>query len=358
MGVIGKRAGSSDIRNKYESPLTRIQVSLAVFLFDCAITLRRKRCRAFWHVITAGRARRVEACVLLHVCLMAQTPGLSAGPPQGNSTPASVADPSGVVDVVFLDDAEVTESSGLAISRRREGFFWTHNDSGGASRLYAFGANGQKTGQINFSLVKAVDWEDMASFVDHGKPRLLVADCGDNQSIRESIVLYLMDEPDPRTSTSPTGAQVIEVTYPDGPKDCEAVAVDTKRRQVILIAKSVLPLAGIYVLPLPSRSAAATRMATTAQRVGTLPLSMVTAMDISDLSGDIHVVSYFQAFRFSCPRRDMPIADQLKQLPAARDLPRWKQIESIAIDSNEDVWVTSEGAKTPLGRLPKNVANP
>ena len=80
---------------------------------------------------------------------------------------------------------------------------------------------------------------------------------------------------------------------------------------------------------------------------------MVTAMDIDPDNGDIWVVSYFQAFQFRCADRDMPIARQIKQLPQPHDLPRWKQIESVAIDPEHDVWVTSEGSPTPLGRLPQ-----
>lgn len=289
-----------------------------------------------------------------HLGLMAQRPLVSAEPPQRKPALTVQADSSGVLDVVYLNHPNVTESSGLAVSRRRDGYFWTHNDSGDGPRLYAFNSRGEATGQVHLSAADSLDWEDMASFADEGTPRLLVADCGDNGALRDTIALYLIDEPDPRKSTLARRPQIIQVRYPDGPKDCEAAGVDTHRRQVVLITKSALPLAGIYVVPLPPRADRSSRGPVTAKRIGTLPLPMVTAMDISDPSGDIHLVSYFQAFRFPCTHRDMPIAQQLKQLPVAGDLPRWKQIEAIAIDGQGNAWVTSEGDKAPLGRL----ANP
>jgi hypothetical protein len=41
-------------------------------------------------------------------------------------------------------------------------------------------------------------------------------------------------------------------------------------------------------------------------------------------------------------------------VPEPQELPRWKQIESVAVDDVNDIWVTSEGSPTPLGRLPQN----
>jgi hypothetical protein len=79
---------------------------------------------------------------------------------------------------------------------------------------------------------------------------------------------------------------------------------------------------------------------------------MVTAMDVHQESGDIWVIGYFQAFRFASASRGMPIAKQLAALPEPHELPRWKQIEAVAIDAANDVWLTSEGSPAPFGRLP------
>jgi hypothetical protein len=290
---------------------------------------------------------------------MAQTRCASAEDSKGKkadkkqSAAQDAQDPSGVVDVVSLDESELRESSGLAISLLRPGHFWSHNDSGGTARLYAFDSQGRNTGQLKLNSAGMIDWEDMASFTDHGVPRLLIADCGDNESKRSSITLHLLDEPDPRDSKSRNSKQTMSIVYSDGPRDCEAVAVDAHRQQIVLISKTFLPAAGVYVVPLPTREETPTRAI--AKRVATLPLPMVTAMDIDQSSGDIWVVSYFQGFRFRCADRDIPIARQIAALPQSHELPRWKQIESVAVDADHDVWVTSEGSPTPLGRLPQNI---
>lgn len=284
--------------------------------------------------------------LILLICLvMAETVCVSAEEAEFN-------DPSGVQGVVSLNDSALTESSGLAVSLRRQNHFWSHNDSGDQARLYAFDSNGRKTGDIGLPAVRAVDWEDMASYSDQGVARLLVADCGDNQAKRSFITLYLFDEPDPKNPQDPQRIQVLLVRYPDGAHDCEAVAVDQHRKQIILITKARWPASGIYVTPLPERTDKSSATSVFAKRIGTLPLPMVTAMDVHQASGEIWVISYFQAFRFTSTNRDMPIAKQLGALPQPYELPRWKQIEAVAIDDARNIWLTSEGSPAPFGCLP------
>lgn len=278
-------------------------------------------------------------------------------------TPLSAESPrSGelVTDVVTLSESKVTESSGLAASWRRPGFFWTHNDSGDQARVYASNSAGKSTGRLELVDVQASDWEDIASFVDGGVPRLLIADCGDNDRRRRSITLYLVDEPDPEATTrlNKSDTEVFSIVYSDGPRDCEAVAVDPHRRQILLITKSFFPSVGVYTIPLPPRTerSLSARHSAIAQRVATLPIPMVTAMDIDQRNGDIWVAGYFQAFGFRCQDRSGGIPNQLAKLPEPIELPRWRQIEGFAVDRGGRLWLTSEGSPAPMGRIPVPVS--
>lgn len=285
---------------------------------------------------------------LLLALIMAKLLATSAANPLENRSAAdSKAD-----QAVLLDLKELTESSGLAASNRQPGLFWSHNDSGGKPQLFAFDQAGKKTGVCRLSGAEAIDWEDMASFVFDGKAHLIVADSGDNLAQRDSISLYLLDEPDPNKTTKVTGFKELIVTFSDGPQDCEAIAVDSQRAQIILISKTNLTTASIYTIPLTA--AVRSRRPTTnvtATRRGGLSLPMISAMDLHPASGDIWIVNYFTAFQFSCTDRRQPIWKQLAKLPKAIDLPRWKQIEAVAVDREHQVWVTSEGSPAPLGRL-------
>ena len=265
-----------------------------------------------------------------------------------------------VADVVTLDEPRLTESSGLAFSGVRAGHVWTHNDSGGRPRLFAFdAATGRKTGECRLLGAEAVDWEDLAAFRQDDIPRLIVADVGDNRSRRDSVVLYLLDEPDPAETQGVASWDRLVVRYPDGPRDCEAVAVDPARGVILMLEKSWTPVAGIYTLPLPDRDAAADSARTpagrtrelTARRIGQLYLPLITAADFDPVSGDVWVSGYFQAFGYACENRDEDLRSQFGRLPHACGLPRWRQIEAIAVQEAGRVWVTTEGAPAKLGRL-------
>ena len=146
------------------------------------------------------------------------------------------------------------EASGLAASHRDPKILWTHNDSGGQPVLYALDSNGTRRGELRIQGVANRDWEDIASFELDGRSWLLVADTGDNDSRRTDCAFYVVAEPDPAelSPTQETTGKVawkIPVRYLDGPRDCEAVAVDARAGLVYLLAKRTSPH-GLYTLPL------------------------------------------------------------------------------------------------------------
>ena len=266
-----------------------------------------------------------------------------------HGTNALLADQPVVVDI---RSQELIESSGLAASNRVPGHFWTHNDSGGEAKLFAFDAAGFVTGSVTLDGVKAIDWEDMASFTDGASKRLVIADVGDNQSIRDDVTIYLMDEPDPRQHNRAASYLVIRLRYPNGPQDCEAIGVDLDHRQILVVSKSFLPLATVYSLPLPELAfnAESTAEPVMLKRVGTVAIPLISAMDIDPRTSDLFLVNYFQCFRFKVDKRE-PFGEWTKRVPDVTQLPTLKQIEAVAVDMNGDVWVTSEGSPGKLARV-------
>ncbi|QDT08119.1 hypothetical protein [Planctomycetes bacterium K23_9] len=261
--------------------------------------------------------------------------------------------PAVVLDVVRLKKSDVTESSGLAVSNVGKNRWWTHNDSGNKSYLYAVDNRGKATGRCRLKGIENKDWEDMASFVHDGYPRLLVADSGNNLHKRKSIELYLLDEPNPDKKTDQKRVQVLHVTFPDQPRDCEAIAVDTERQKVVLITKGKLPYAVVYTIDLPKRNSrpAGDTEKIVAQKATTLSIPMVSGMDIDSKNGDVWIVNYFQAFHFKRTANDQKLSEQFAKLPQIYSLPNWKQVEAVAVDQQHQVWITSEGKSPPLGRL-------
>ncbi len=130
-----------------------------------------------------------------------------------------------------------------------------------------------------------------------------------------------------------------------------------------MIAKTVFSPATVYTLPLPSRiadtdSESRWKSIVTAKEIRRLALPLVTGIDFDLASGDLWVTNYFKAFRFQASNSEQPaakrtrsLADLLGQNYLVYRLPKWKQIEAIAVDSKSNVWVTTEGIPARLGRL-------
>ena len=147
-----------------------------------------------------------------------------------------------------LANPAIDELSGLAVSRRDPQLLWGHNDTGGGPVLYRIGPDGADLGRIVVADALAGDWEDIAAFEDRSGPALLVADVGDNFALRSFATLYAVR--DPGRENAAKILWILEFTFPDGPRDCEAVAVDPLSREILLLSKRDRP-ARLYRLPLP-----------------------------------------------------------------------------------------------------------
>ncbi len=163
-----------------------------------------------------------------------------------------------------LDDPRLAEISGIAASRRHDGLYWIHNDSGDGPNLYAIDATGNLLGTVVVDDAVAFDWEDIAAFERDGKPYLLIGDIGDNYGLRPRYELIAIEEPEPPAdSATPRHVQSawrVHFRYADGPRDGETLAVDTGRDRVLLLSKRRDPpqLASVPLHP----DGEATRLAT------------------------------------------------------------------------------------------------
>lgn len=273
---------------------------------------------------------------------------------------------------------KLTETSGLAISQRRDDLLWAINDSGGGPRLHALGVDGADRGFVTIEGVNAVDWEDLASFELDGRSYLLIADTGDNLSWRKQSMLLVVAEPELAGDALAPGSVAepawrIPFHFEDGPHDCEAVAVDRERARVLLIAKRAEP-PGLYELPLRPQAvpqpASANATGLTARRIGDVPgippptrsdvaaarwlgryFAMPTAFDISADGRLAVILTYREAYLYRRAAGD-DWAKALGRQPLRIDLPAMAQAEGIAFGRDgHTLFVTSEGVGAPLYRL-------
>ncbi|MEM8782808.1 MAG: hypothetical protein AAGE65_08105 [Planctomycetota bacterium] len=288
----------------------------------------------------------------------------------------------GAPEKLALLDGSMRESSGLAASRTKPGWLWTHGDSGVGPWLMRFDPWHGRPERWTVRGVSHADWEDMASFVLNDRPYLLVADVGDNTRNRDSVALHVLPEPID-VSTPPgsdlasrapgpapvlTPALTLYVTYEDGPRDCEAVAVDPASRTVWLVSKEIngrgqmFGRSGLYAVRLPEpadwgtvgiEAVGSAEQPLVLERLATLDTVMPTAMDLTPDGRTMLVGTYGEGLLFERDRSaDPDWVYAIAAGPRRVSLPPRRQGEGLCFAVNGDaVFLSSEHPEQPVWRL-------
>lgn len=280
------------------------------------------------------------------------------------AAPAAPGQPGSAL-IALITDTRLAEISGMAQSRRHPDILWVHNDSDDEAQLFAIDQSGKVRGALTLDGVENIDWEDMAAFEHEGRPYLLVADTGDNGGIRTTLRLLVVVEPERlQDDQHASVAWTLAFRWPDGARDCEAVAVDAAAGIVYLVAKKRVP-PEVWRIPLHPGGDAPVL----AERVGTLagvvqpsaadleknPVygryrSQITAADISPDGRWFAALNYRTAYLYA-RGGDEDWAQAMARDPVELDLPWLPQAEAIAFDgTGSAVWISSEKLPAPLLR--------
>ena len=266
---------------------------------------------------------------------------------EGSGDCSHYADPTRRGDLPSVLD----EASGLTSSRWSDERLWAHNDSGDEARLFAIDRAGKLLSTVTLDGAKAKDWEDIARGpcgpADGSRSCLYVADMGDNKEKRDKVRFYRFAEPETLApELTITSFETMELRYPDGPLNAEAMFVDEQARVVILSKEE--DRTRIFVAPFR------TGEPVTAAQVGERKLAggnlfvreLVTAADYDATRRRVAFRTYHHAYEWRLPAGAG--AEQLGGLePVALPLALETQGEAIAYLRNGLV-TTSETAGSPL----------
>lgn len=182
-----------------------------------------------------------------------------------------------------LARTDLSEISGVAASRTNPGILYVHNDSGNPDQVYLTDENGDNKGTLTLTPVGNRDWEDIAVGPGpvSGKNYVYVGDIGDNKSQNPSVLIYRFAEPDLSGKTLPVimnidSLDIIELKYPDGPRNAESLMVDPLTKDIYIASKES-NISKVYVARYPQSTASATVMTPVVQ----LYMNKATAGDIS-----------------------------------------------------------------------------
>jgi hypothetical protein len=261
----------------------------------------------------------------------------------------------------IVTDTRLEELSGLAPHPRRNGRLWALNDGGAPAVLLELDHRGRVLRTVNVEGVQNTDWEDLDAYRVDGRPRLLIADTGDNGRRRPEVQLHAVPVPVAK-ATRVRPIWTLTLTYPDGPQDVEAVAVHVASDSILLLSKRVRPSV-LYRVPL---SAGGREARVVAARLRELPelldIPLPTGVDpLSNMArfaaqptamqfgcdGALWVLTYAAVFRYTAT--DWGSASN----PSAHRtvLPPLPQAESLSFDRGcTTLYIGTETVPSPLLR--------
>lgn len=252
-----------------------------------------------------------------------------------------------------ISDRRLSEISGITASRRTDGVWWVHNDSGDLPRIFAVNSKGEVLG--DFRVVGAVneDWEDIASGPAADlSPALYIADIGDNFLKRDFVVIYRVKEPDLANGGGSGETSVVEpfqFNYPDGRHNAEALVVDPESGRMYVITKTDGKRCQIFRSPFPLKLGEAMTFEEVKIESGAASewrkvTGATTAIDGSRIA----VRNYFSAFELR-RQAGKDFESVFTATPAPIFLPIEQQGEAIGYTRDGSSLVTtSEGSPAPI----------
>ena len=262
----------------------------------------------------------------------------------------------------LVTDEAIDEASGLAASRRHPEVLWVHND-GKDGALYALDARGNLLARMPVQGADAYDWEDIAAYTLDGRHYLLLADTGDNGGLRKTLRLVAIEEPARlRDGAQLKPAWVREFRWPDGPRDCEALAVDPARDAILLVSKKRQP-PELFTLPLRKPQPGVQ----SARRIGLLAgvpqadpelaerdprrarlHGQVTAADVSHDGSKLAVMTYSNVLVYARGPRQ-PWGEAVGVAPTVLEMPLIPQPEALGWNRHgTGLYATGEFSPAPL----------
>ena len=253
--------------------------------------------------------------------------------------------------------SEITESSGLAVSRCQSDVLWTHNDSGDDAFIFAIDLKGAPLGTWKVKNARNEDWEDIAGYKDaSGKCYLYIGDIGNNKAERNERTVYRIAEPtiSPDTASSnkkaplsTDAADAVTFKYPDALHNAETLMVQPTSGDIYVLTKRVDGPSLVFKIAPQFGSTVS------AQKVGELslpavPNGLLTGGDISPDGKRVVVCDYTAGYELQLGNA-ANFDDIWKNKPVAVDLGERKQGEAVTFSvDGSSIRATSEKKNSPL----------
>lgn len=244
---------------------------------------------------------------------------------------------------VEVPDIPVEESSGVAAARSTPGLYYTHDDEEGAPSLYAFEFDGTFVGEQAIDGAVNVDWEDIAAgpcpdAVD-AEDCLWIGDIGDNDEVRESVVVYVV----PESTAARETAVACTLVYPEGKRWNAETLLVSPEGALRIVTKEADGEAHVFRVDAPVCDGSEQAL----QEEAELSLgSAITGGAMSQDGGMVVLRSLGEAWAWTGCTIDWGAE------PASVDLGSQPQGEAVTFDADGSLVTTSEGQPFRAWRVP------
>ncbi len=260
---------------------------------------------------------------------------------------------------------DLTEISGIVLSRQNKNVIWAHNDSGDQARIFALRTDGKPLGVFRLEGTTAIDWEDIA--IGPGplaeKDYLYIADTGNNALSRRTVTIYRVPEPAVDTTATSrkqtlTGVEVLPMRFPAEPRECETLLVDPLNGDIYLVTRDrtgrTKEIASVFHAPGPHRGGS---LQTLKALTSFVPPGSIRGGDISRDGRLVILRSHSLrpergALLWKRSDPGSPLHEIFSDKPTNLTVRYEPQGESIAFSPGGDFFFTvSEGSQAPIYRF-------
>jgi hypothetical protein len=258
-----------------------------------------------------------------------------------------------------VESTALTETSGLAASRKNSGVLWAHNDSGDSARVFAMSTAGRHLGIYNLVGASATDWEDIAIGPGPilGQDYLYIGDSGDNARVRTSIAVYRVPEPIVSATQTPVSVDLtnwdrLPMQYPGSVYDAETLLIDPISGDLFVVTRDRAGegVARVFRNPAPHTAG----VTVTLQLVATISLAIeIKGGDVSPAGDAVllrpHSFSAPAEGRYWIRAPGTNLWDAFSQSPCLTPVVSEPQGEALAFSGDGNGYLTtSEGSTPPI----------
>ncbi len=259
-----------------------------------------------------------------------------------------------------IETGEITESSGIAVSKCQTDVLWTHNDSGDDAFIFALNKQGEKLGTWKVSGAKNIDWEDIAEVkTANGECVLYIGDIGNNTRTRGELTIYRVKEPqvsaDHNSSSKKNpleteSSEAIKFTYPDMRRDAETLMVHPTSGDIYILSKRLSGASAVYKLKSDFDLNKTNQLVKIIDfTVPAIPNGFLTGGDISPDGKHVIICDYFDAYELVLPDNAKNFDEIWKEKPVVVELGAREQGEAVGYSADgKSIFATSEKKNSPL----------